>query len=106
MRRNTMGMASMLALMVGAGGRVAPSEPPLARDEKQERRQRRSHGWGIPYPNLHHVSRETLNLPPKGRRIIEAGGDIGHALAAGDDRDARRAGRRRRMKLRKLRGWR
>jgi hypothetical protein len=65
MRRNTLSMASMLALMVGAGGQVATSSPPLAPDEKRARPRYAVHaGYGIPYPNLHHVSRETLNRVP------------------------------------------
>lgn len=92
MHRNTFSAAAMLALMVGAGGQV--ERPPLARDDKPARPQRSPlYGYyGIPFPHLKHVSRETLNRPHQGGMLVV--------------RAERRARRKARMRLRKRRGWR
>lgn len=55
---------------------------------------------------IRHVSRETANLPLKAKRILDDTGHVGLSASAWSKRDERRARRKARMRLRKLRGWR
>lgn len=95
MRRNLAMTVALATLGVGAGGEVLPAAP-RPKDEKPQRRQRSTMygGYGIPYPGLKHVSRESMNLPPST--------PSGANLARGPKRKTRKA----RMRLRKRRGWR
>lgn len=102
MRRNPIGLAALMAM--GAIGMPAPVErPPPADDRKPAPRGDRSLSgyWGIPYPHLKHVSRETMNRPP--RASTDAPLDAIQVIVK---RLKRRSRRKARMRLRKRRGWR
>lgn len=88
---------AMLMTLATANASTSPASLPNNdhRDDPRRRQRTPLYGiYGIPYPHLHHVSRETLNRPRVGTT---------NSLLQREDRRARR---KQHMQLRKRRGWR
>lgn len=100
MHRRLSPLLGAVAMLAGAASSAqsAVIDPPPPRDDKPERPQRVSYAaYGIPFPGLRHVSKQTLSGPP-----APPTSNILDRFV----RKMKREVRKDRMRLRKRRGWR